>query len=104
MRLTLKAAKPAHYVLVEDPRNAGCEVDELLPDGADWPYGTHAEERDDRVVFFIQSVDEGETTLEYLIRPEIGGRFTVLPATASGMYDPDLLARSGEAKLSVAAK
>ena len=104
VRLTLKATKAMHYLMVEDPRLSGFEVDQLLPDGAEWPYGTHAEERDDRSVFFVPNLDEGETTLEYLIRPEIAGEFAALPATVSGMYDPDLLVRSGEAKLAVEAR
>ena len=101
VRLTLRATRSLRHLMIEDPRLAGCEIDQLLPDGAEWPYGTHAEGRDDRAVFFLENIAEGETTIEYLIRPEIGGRFTALPATASGMYDPDLFTRSGEAQLSV---
>ena len=40
--------------------------------------------------------------LEYLVRPELSGAFTALPATVSGMYDPDLLTRSGEERFKVA--
>ncbi len=101
VRLTLTSAKALHYLSLEDPQIAGFEVEQLLPDGAEWPYGTHAESRDDRAVFFVENLDAGDTTIEYLIRPEIGGRFTALPATARGMYDPDLVSRSGEAKLVV---
>jgi uncharacterized protein YfaS (alpha-2-macroglobulin family) len=104
VRLTLRADKALRYVMVEDPRLAGFEIDQLLPDGAEWPYATHAEARDDRAVFFLENVDSGETTLEYLLRPEIPGRFTALPATASGMYDPDLIARSADAVIAVEEK
>ncbi len=101
VRLTLRATRTLRHLMLEDPRLAGFEIDQLLPDGAEWPYGTHAEGRDDRAVFFLENLAEGETTVEYLIRPEIGGRFIALPATASGMYDPDLLTRSGEEQLTV---
>jgi len=104
VRITVAAARDLRYIMVEDPRIAGFEIDQLLPDGAEWPYGTHAEERDDRAVFFVENLRQGETTIEYVIRPEIGGRFAALPATASGMYDPDLLARTGDATLSVEGK
>jgi uncharacterized protein YfaS (alpha-2-macroglobulin family) len=87
--------------VIEDPRIAGFEVDALLPDGAEWPYGTHAEERDDRAVFFVERLDAGDTVIEYLARPEIGGRFTALPATAAGMYEPERIARSGDAIVNV---
>lgn len=36
-----------------------------------------------RNVFFIEEAPEGETVIEYLLRPEVGGPFTALPATAS---------------------
>jgi uncharacterized protein YfaS (alpha-2-macroglobulin family) len=104
VRLTLRASRALAYLVLEDPRAAGFEVDKLRPEGAAWPYGTHAEERDQRVAFFLDRVEEGETVIEYLMRPELDGAFTVLPASAGGMYDPDLLVRSGEAKLTVAAK
>ena len=101
VRLTLRATRTLRHLMLEDPRLAGFEIDQLLPDGAEWPYGTHAEGRDDRAVFFLENIGDGATTIEYLIRPEIGGRFTALPATASGMYDPDLLTRTGETQLTV---
>jgi uncharacterized protein YfaS (alpha-2-macroglobulin family) len=34
----------------------------------------------------------------------MAGRFTALPTAASGMYEPDLLARGAEARIEVAAK
>ncbi len=101
VRLTLKAAKAIRHVLVEDPRIAGIEIEQLLPEGAEWPWGTHAEERDDRVALFVDALDEGETVIEYLVRPEIGGTFAALPATVSGFYDETLAARSGEMTVSV---
>jgi uncharacterized protein YfaS (alpha-2-macroglobulin family) len=52
-------------------------------------------------VFFIESVPEGDTVIGYLVRPELEGRLTVLPASASAMYDPDLAARTGETVLRV---
>ena len=104
VRLTLHAERSLDYLMVEDPRVSGFEIEQLLPEGAEWPWGTHAEERDDRAAFFMERLEEGETVIEYLIRPEIAGAFTALPAAASGMYDPDLLVRSGEARIRVAEK
>jgi len=39
--------------------------------------------------------------IEYLVRPELAGRLVALPASAGAMYDPDLVARSGEVVLKV---
>lgn len=102
VRLTLSAPKKLAYVLVEDPKPSGFEIDGVMPDGAERPYGTWAESRDDRAVFFVDDIDDGDTVIEYLIRPELEGAFTALPTSAGDMYDPDLLVRGREARLTVA--
>ena len=104
VRLTLNATRNLSHVLVEDPRVAGFEIDALLPEGTDWPYQSGAEERDDRAAFFLEHLDNGETVIEYLVRPELAGTFTALPAEAVGMYAPELLTRSGETRVRVNSK
>jgi uncharacterized protein YfaS (alpha-2-macroglobulin family) len=103
VRLTLRSDRGVRWVAVEEPRPAGLEVSELLPAGAQWPYGTHAEQRDDRNVFFLEEVPKGETVIEYLARAEVGGAFTGLPVTAYAMYEPELLVRSGEERVRIEA-
>ena len=98
----LRAPQALRWILIEDPRPAGFEVDRLLPEGAEWPWGTHAEERDDRSAFFLSTLDAGDTVIEYLVRPEVAGTMIALPVTGSGMYDPELIARSREQRLTVA--
>ncbi len=101
VRLTLAAPKALGYLLIEDPKPAGFEIDQVLPDGVDRPYGVSAEARDDRAAFFVRDLDAGESRIEYLLRPEVVGTFTALPASAGSMYDPSLLVRGTEAKLRV---
>lgn len=103
-RLTFTAPKALPYLLIEDPKPAGIEIDQVMPEGADQPYGLWAESRDSKAVFFVQSLEAGETRIEYLLRPEIAGAFTALPTSAGSMYDPDLLVRGGEARLRVTEK
>jgi hypothetical protein len=103
VRLMLSAPAALHYLLIEDPKPSGCEIDQVLPDGADRPYGTWAEVRDDRAAFFVRDLEAGDTAIEYLLRPEIAGAFTALPASAGCMYDPDLLVRGAEARVRVIA-
>src|SRR5262249_20469102 len=69
----------------------------------DRPWDTAGEDRGDRAAFFLGYLDAGETRVEYLLRPEIAGTFTALPASAALMYDPTVATRSGEAKLRVVA-
>jgi hypothetical protein len=90
--------------MIEDPRPAGFEVDALVPEGTEHPWDMHAEARDTRSVFFLTDLPEGDTVIEYLARPELAGRLTALPATATGMYDPDLVARGGEQVLVVGSR
>jgi alpha-2-macroglobulin len=104
VRLTLRAPAALDHVMVEDPRPAGFEVDALVPEGAEHPWDLHAEARDTRSVFFLTDLPEGDTVIEYLARPELAGRLTALPATATGMYDPDLVARGGEQVLVVGSR
>ncbi len=104
VRLRMRANQDLRWIMLEDPRPAGFEVGELMPAGAEWPYDMHAEQRDDGNVFFLEEVGKGETVIEYLVRPEVTGTFTALPATASGMYDPDLEVRSGEDRVTTGEK
>jgi len=101
VRLTMSAPKELQFLMIEDPKPAGFEIDAVLPDGVDRPWNTHAEARDDRAVFFLDTLEAGDTVIEYLIRPEMEGAFTALPARVSGMYDPDLATRSGQTRLRV---
>jgi hypothetical protein len=75
------------------------ELDDLELFGRD-----PAEQRDDRNLFFVDQLDKGETVIEYTDRPEMSGAFTALPANASSMYMPELVARSGEARMNVGKK
>lgn len=101
VRMTLSAAAPMDRLLLEDPRPAGFEIDQVLPAGVERPWTLSAESRDDRAVFFIEDLDSGDTVIEYLLRPEVPGAWTALPATVTGMYDPAKTARSGEARLRI---
>jgi hypothetical protein len=74
VRLTLRSDRGFRWVTVEEPRPAGLEVSELLPSGAQWPYGTHAEQRDDRNVFFLEEVPKGETGSSISPEPRWAGR------------------------------
>ncbi len=102
VRLTVRAPAALNWLILEDPLPAGFEIDALQPEGAEWPWSAHAESRDDRAVFFLDHLEPGDTVLEYLVRPEMAGTISALPASAGAMYDPDLLVRSSGLELTVA--
>ena len=101
VRLTLTAPRELRWLAIEDAVPGGFEIDQVLPEGVDRPWNTAAEARDGMAVFFLDSMGAGTTVIEYLVRPEIAGVFTALPASAFGMYDPALGTRSTEARLRV---
>ncbi len=101
VRLTLHAPAALQHLVIEDPRPAGFEVDDLTPEGTEHPWFLHAESRDTRSVFFLSWLDGGDTVIEYLVRPEMEGSLVALPASAGGMYHPDLTVRSAESLLRV---
>jgi hypothetical protein len=104
VRLTLHAPEALDHLMLEDPRPAGFEVDDLVPEGTDHPWDVHGEARDTRAVFFLGRIEAGDTVLEYLVRPEMAGSLVALPASAGAMYDPDLAARSAENVLHVSGR
>jgi hypothetical protein len=101
VRLTLTASQTIDHVLIVDPRVAGFEIDALMPEGVERPYDANGEEHDDHAAFFVEHLESGDTVIEYLVRPELAGVFTALPPEASGMYEPELLVRGAEQKLTV---
>ena len=51
---------------------------------------------------FTGALPLGKHNLSYRLRAEIPGKFSALPAKASGMYAPELRANSDEMKIEVA--
>lgn len=97
VRLTLEARAPLRYMVLEDPLPAGAEVVE--PQGtAGW---SGMAIRDERVAFFQRELASGSVSLYYVLRPELPGRYHVLPTVAEGMYAPDVRARGGEERLEI---
>ncbi len=95
--VVVEARAPMSYVLVEDPLPAGCEVVEGREEGT----FDRFERRDDRAVFFLAQVPEGRHVLSYVVQAVFPGAYRALPATASGMYEPEVWGRSAEARLTV---
>jgi len=91
------------YVQVEDPLPAGCEVQSQASDDGSYPLDSsdgaagylRQEVRDDRVVFFFDSLPKGRTRLTYRLRAETPGAYQVLPSLASLTYYPEIRGNSG---------
>ena len=99
--LRITPSAPLRDLIVTDMIPGGMEIEnERLSGGADLPpsadrtYGVRAEMRDDRLLLFIDYLNE-PFEYKYLIRAVSRGTFTVPPLAAEGMYAPDTGAVTG---------
>jgi len=100
--LKLTAKNSYDYLAFEDMKPAGCEAMELRSGGR-WAGGLCAnlELRDEKVVFFIGMLEQGQHVLRYKLRAETPGHFHALPAKGFAMYAPEVKAISDEMRLRI---
>jgi len=85
------------YLCFEDMKPAGCEPTQLRSGGKGQEgFWSYMELRDEKVVFFLGSLQQGEHLLRYRLRAEIPGVFHALPTVLYGMYVPELRANANE--------
>ncbi len=109
VQVEINADAAYRYVQVEDPLPAGCEVvsgngeDGAYPlDSSDGAAGYARQEvRDNRVVFFFDSLPKGRTRLTYKLKAETPGVYQVLPGIASLTYFPEVRGSSGLVKAKI---
>ncbi len=126
VKITLIAPINLHYLLVEDPLPSGFEaVDTSLKTTSAaaaapeldqdlgacaacseyyhpyWYYWSNTELRDTKVALFANYLAQGTYEYTYLMRASVSGDFTVLPTTATQMYEPDIFGRSAGAEFAV---
>ena len=114
VRLTLILPESRHHLILEDPYPAGLEpVDptlltesqhlagpgEVKPEPLSrwawwWEAFPYRELRDERAVFFAESLASGTYQVRYLLRAALPGTYRVLPAVASEMYFPEVWGRT----------
>jgi uncharacterized protein YfaS (alpha-2-macroglobulin family) len=101
VRLTITTMEPLAYLLIEDPFPAGFEVTERGSAEMDeWRYWwASTDVRDDRIAFFIRSLEPGAHVIEYNLRAQTPGRYQALPAVLQGMYNPERRAESAGARV-----
>jgi hypothetical protein len=90
------------YLVFEDMKPAGCEPVEVRSGGR-WAGGLCAnlELRDEKVVFFIGLLEQGEHILRYKLRAETPGKFHAMPTTGYAMYAPEIKGISDEMRLGI---
>jgi hypothetical protein len=104
--LTVAGSADWRYLMLEDPIPAGTEAVEReepyeLERGRRWDFGSRREFRDNRTVYFLESLSGGRHEFSYMLRVTTPGTFGVMPAHVVPMYVPDISASSDAATLTV---
>ena len=97
----LKSDGDYPYVMLEEPIPAGCEV---APDDNRWSgsgYYFRKEVRDDRIVFFFDTLPKGPTTVTYRLHCETPGSYRILPGIAQLVYHPEVRGNTGLARTNI---
>ena len=104
IELSIESGNAFEYLLIADPKFAGCEPLETLSGYGDFGgMFAYRELRDQQVAFFVRSLERGEFSLSYRLRAETPGTFRALPAVIEGMYAVDLRANSEPFSLEIKA-
>ena len=98
VELTVVSKNDYDCIQLDDYRPAGFENAELL---SGYIRNAYMEMRDDRNVMFINMLRQGTTTFTYRMRAVNLGIFSALPATAKGIYAPELVGNSKSAILEI---
>jgi len=102
VELSVESKNDYSYLVFEDWKAAGLEAVEVRSGHTyDGGLGAFMEFRDEKVALFVRSLPRGRHNLNYRLRAEIPGKFSVLPTRAEGMYAPELRGNSDEMKLVV---
>lgn len=90
------------YLAFEDMKPAGCEPVDVRSGGR-FAGGLcpNVELRDEKVVFFIGLLEQGDHILRYKLRAETPGTFHALPTSGFAMYAPEVRAISDEMRLKI---
>ena len=106
VRLTVAGSADWRYLMMEDPIPAGTEAVEK-EDGYElerrpaWDYGSQREIRDDRTVYFLNTLTGGRHEFSYMLKVTTPGQFRAMPAHVAPMYVPDVSASSDVLALTI---
>ncbi len=84
--VAVTAAEAADYVMIQSPVPAGCEV---IRGSGTGPFARF-EDRYEKAIFFLRSLGGETVKFTYRMRCAYAGRFTVLPASATLMYNEEI--------------
>ncbi len=101
VHLTLDTDSAFEYVLLDEPKPAGFESDDLLSGWTHQNISFYREVKDNTTHFFINWLPRGTVTLRYTLRPSVSGQLHALPAQVQSMYAPEYGAHSASSSFKV---
>jgi uncharacterized protein YfaS (alpha-2-macroglobulin family) len=101
VELEIDSKNDYEYLMFEDMKASGFEPVDVRSGYNGNDMGAYMELRDERVAFFVRELARGKHSVAYRLRAEIPGKFSALPAKASGMYAPELRGNSDEIKIQI---
>lgn len=103
VELILESKNDYEYLIFSDSKAAGFESLDALSGyvSGGGGFSAYMEPRDRTVDFFIRALPRGSHTLRYQLRAESPGVYKALPATAEGMYAPELRGNSDDFHLEI---
>jgi len=101
VELMLESKNDYTYLAFEDPKPAGMEPVALKSGTTYGEAVANLELRDEKVVFFLSTLNEGKLKLSYRLRAEIPGEFHAMPTIGYGMYAPEIRANSDEMRVTI---
>ncbi len=101
VRISIEAPEELTYVVMEDPLPSGFEVMEDIRFDKDAAYYADLTIRDEKVALFGTYMEKGKHVYNYALRPELSGKFHVMPAESYEMYRPEVKGTGAEARLEV---
>ncbi len=100
--MTIKTKNDVEYLILRDPKPAGCESTEVNS-GYVWMRGASAykEIGDEEVRLFMSELSMGEYQLTHRLRAERPGKFSAMPTVIEAMYAPELRGNGNEQKIGI---
>ncbi|UCE27247.1 MAG: hypothetical protein JSW52_00395 [Candidatus Coatesbacteria bacterium] len=100
VEITINSPYDFDFVVIEDPRPAGCIYTEMAS-GYDWWLDAYVELKTEKRAVLIDRLYKGETKFSYRLRAEIPGDYAALPASVYGMYSPDIGSNTASTRVEV---
>ncbi|MDD5699139.1 MAG: MG2 domain-containing protein [Victivallaceae bacterium] len=104
IEFTVEAKNDYEYIVITDGKPAGFEPVSILSGYTGKAPGAFAEMRDTTVRFYLRCLARGTHSLAYRMRAVTPGKFTALPAVATGVYAPELRCNSDEFRIEIKKK